>query len=167
MGVDLEEKRKLLLYPAEFQRGPRCEWVLGFARTAVMRALPRGAPRSPPERASGRCKDCGDAGRLKYGVRRSRVMRSGSIRLKYGARMSRVMNTCRRLSMHTCPMRTIWPSFSRKRAQQQQPKTRVFSQYVYHAGLCRVHRCGRALRCAPPWCWRDAGRLKYGARRSG
>merc|ERR1712147_474836 len=26
----------------------------------------------------GICKDCGDAGRLKYGARRSRVMRSGS-----------------------------------------------------------------------------------------
>ena len=38
MGVDLEKKRKLLLYPREYQRGSRCEWVLGFARTAVMRA---------------------------------------------------------------------------------------------------------------------------------
>ena len=38
----------------------------------------------------------------------------------------------------------------RKRAQQQEPKTRAFSQYVYHAGRCRVHRCGRALRCASP-----------------
>ena len=55
MGVDLEKKPKLLLYPIEYQRGSRCEWVLGFARTAVMRA-----------------------GRLKYGARRSRVMRSGS-----------------------------------------------------------------------------------------
>ena len=38
MRVDLEKKRKLLLYPVENQRGSRCEWVLGFARTAVMRA---------------------------------------------------------------------------------------------------------------------------------
>ena len=38
MRVDLEKKRKLLLYPVEYQRGSRCEWVLGFARTAVMRA---------------------------------------------------------------------------------------------------------------------------------
>ena len=38
MGVDLEKKRKLLLYPIEYQPGSRCEWVLGFARTAVMRA---------------------------------------------------------------------------------------------------------------------------------
>ena len=38
MGCANEEKRKLLLYPIEYQRGSRCEWVLGFARTAVMRA---------------------------------------------------------------------------------------------------------------------------------
>ena len=36
MGVDLEKKRKLLLYPIEYQRGCPCEWVLGFARAAVM-----------------------------------------------------------------------------------------------------------------------------------
>ena len=44
MGVDLEKKRKLLLYPIEYQRGSRCEWVLGFARTAVMRAGSKMAP---------------------------------------------------------------------------------------------------------------------------
>ena len=38
VGVDLEKKRKLLLYPIEYQRGFRCEWVLGFAKTAVIRA---------------------------------------------------------------------------------------------------------------------------------
>ena len=32
MGVDLEKKRKLLLYPIEYQRGCPCEWVLEFAR---------------------------------------------------------------------------------------------------------------------------------------
>jgi len=48
-------------------------------------------------------------------------------------------------------MRTIWPSFARKRARQQQPKTRAFSQYVYHAGRCWVHRCGRALRARLHW----------------
>ena len=35
----------------------------------------------------------------------------------------------------------------RKRAPRQQPKTRAFSQYVYRAGSCRAHRCGRALPC--------------------
>ena len=34
MGVDLEKKRKLLLYPIEYQRGCPCEWVLEFARAA-------------------------------------------------------------------------------------------------------------------------------------
>ena len=32
MGVDLEKKRKLLLYTIEYQRGCPCEWVLEFAR---------------------------------------------------------------------------------------------------------------------------------------
>ena len=41
-------------------------------------------------------------------------------------------------SMHTRSMRTIWPSFSRKRAPRQQPKTRAFSQYVYGAGSFRA-----------------------------
>ena len=40
MGVDLEKKRKLLLYPIEYQRGSRCERVLGFARTALRRCGP-------------------------------------------------------------------------------------------------------------------------------
>jgi len=56
---------------------------------------------------------------------------------------------CRLLSMHTCSMPTTWPSFASKRAPRQQPKTRAFSQYVYRAGSCRAHRCGRALPCAP------------------
>ena len=43
MGVDLEKKRKLLLYPREYQRG--CPMRVGF----------------------GICKDCGDAGRLGMG----------------------------------------------------------------------------------------------------
>ena len=63
MGVDLEKKRKLLLYPREYQRGSRCEWVLGFARTAVMRAGST-AIWGPEVK--------GDAVRLKYGARRSR-----------------------------------------------------------------------------------------------
>jgi len=52
-------------------------------------------------------------------------------------------DVCPTLSMHTCSMRTIWPSFARKRAQQQQPKTQAFSQYVYHAG-----RTAATARCA-------------------
>ena len=27
--------------------------------------------------------------------------------------------------------------------------TNLLSQYMYRAGHCRAHRCGRALRCAP------------------
>ena len=46
MGVDLEKKRKLLLYPIEYNEGPDASgfWDfthkhnIGFARTAVMRA---------------------------------------------------------------------------------------------------------------------------------
>ena len=41
MGVDLEKKRKLLLYPIEYQRGCPCEWVLEFARVGVSRRLGR------------------------------------------------------------------------------------------------------------------------------
>ena len=96
MGVDLEKKRKLLLYPIEYQRGCPCEWVLGFARAAetagrlkyeartvngdgagsnmglrdgqrahVLREAPNQL--CPYASGFGICKDCGDAGRLKYG----------------------------------------------------------------------------------------------------
>merc|ERR1712216_453046 len=82
----LEKKRKLLLYPREYQRGSRCEWVLGFARTRVMRSGSNMGPRGQGEGGAqwawtcrkptrvpmrvgfGICKDCGDAGRLKYGA---------------------------------------------------------------------------------------------------
>ena len=41
--------------------------------------IPWRIPTGVPMRVGfGICKDCGDAGRLKYGARRSRVMRSGS-----------------------------------------------------------------------------------------
>ena len=40
MGVDLEKKRKLLLYPIEYQRGSRCEWVLGDGRARTAREAP-------------------------------------------------------------------------------------------------------------------------------
>jgi len=68
VGVDLEKKRKLLLYPIEYQRGSRCEWVLGFAKTAVMRAgsnMGRGG-RGPAQIWGAEVK--GDAVQLKYGA---------------------------------------------------------------------------------------------------
>ena len=41
--------------------------------------IPYRIPTGVPMRVGfGICKDCGDAGRLEYGARRSRVMRSGS-----------------------------------------------------------------------------------------
>ena len=39
MGVDLEKKRKLLLYPIEYQRGCPCEWVLEFARVGDVQQI--------------------------------------------------------------------------------------------------------------------------------
>ena len=58
----------------EFEGIEVAEWVLkdNFANLAV---LSQGVPMRV---GFGICKDCGDAGRLKYGARRSRVMRSGS-----------------------------------------------------------------------------------------
>ena len=69
---------------------------------------------------------------------------------RYGARVQVGVMSHHTRRLHTCSMRPIWPSFARKRAPRQQPKTRAFSQYVYRAGSCRAHRCGRALPCAPP-----------------
>ena len=75
----------------------------------------------------GICKDCGDAGRLKYGARRSRVMRSGSNMGPGGQGEGGAQ----------------WAWTCRK-------PTRVAMRVGF--GICKD--CG------------DAGRLKYGARRS-
>ena len=47
MGVDLEKKRKLLLYPIEYQRGCPCEWVLEFARVGDWDGRARTAREAP------------------------------------------------------------------------------------------------------------------------
>ena len=93
---------------------------------------------------------------------------------RYGARVQVGVMSHHTRRLHTCSMRPIWPSFARKRAPRQQPKTRAFlvllSRRTRDIAATRgrpeaprgwsnarlpssmqasAGRCGRVLRCAP------------------
>ena len=87
---------------------------------------------------------------------------------RYGARVQVGVMSHYTRRLHTCSMWTIWPSFARKRAPRQQPKTRAFLVLLsrrtrdiaatrgrpeaprgWSNAQASAGRCGRVLRCAP------------------
>ena len=77
MGVDLEKKRKLLLYPREYQRGSRCEWVLEFASGAAF-GLRDGRARTAREAPNHFLSVSSASTTARGATTRTEVMRAGS-----------------------------------------------------------------------------------------